>query len=360
MLAHKSVFYGALSSIVIIAIVVLTYHSAPSRSIVKKTSLAPLKWVYTQSFQHARRAFSAAIHQNHIYIMGGVNGYGEYVRTVEYSKINTDGSLGPWQSTTALNENRFYLDSAILGHFLYVVGGANGPLGDDNIPLASVERAKILTDGGLGTWIKQAYLSTPRRGLRVVNNNQTIYALGGYNGSFLKTIERAEVLPNGDIKHWHAESEPSKIDRYIHSAARHNNKIILLAGHVDKSNTMSYGDVETTTILPNKTLSPWTVEPSRLRQPRFIASATAFNHYLYIAGGHDGTQRLASVEFADISKKGSLGQWRSASSLNTARSAATLVHYRNFIYILGGNSQQGVSNTVEYAKQDKRGQLRSP
>ncbi|VAW84016.1 hypothetical protein MNBD_GAMMA16-213 [hydrothermal vent metagenome] len=358
--ADRSVFYGSISIFVIVILIILTYNTTLSLPVVHKTNQAPLGWAYAQSFQFERRAFSSAAHHNHIYIMGGVNNNGKYVRTVEYSKINSDGSLEPWQTTTPLSENRFYLDSVVIGRFIYVIGGANGPLGDDNIPLASVERAEILADGRLGPWIKQAYLTTPRRGLRVVHHNQTIYALGGYNGSFLRSVERANVLPSGEIISWDAELEHSLIDRYIHSAAIHNNKIFLLAGHVDKSDVMSYSDVETTTLQPNKAISPWSMEPSRLKQARFIASATAFNNYLYIAGGHDGTRRLNSVEFARISKQGRVSSWRNASTLNTARSATTLLHYRNFIYVLGGSSDHGVSNTVEYAMQDKWGNLRLP
>jgi len=356
----RPVFYGAISIFVVAILIIVTYSATVSLPVVHKTKPFPLGWAYAQSFQFERRAFSAAAHQNHLYIMGGVNNNGEYVRTVEYSKINSDGSLDPWQSTTPLNEDRFYLDSAVIGRFIYVIGGANGPLGDDNIPLASVERAEIFADGRLGPWVKQAYLTTPRRGLRVVRHNKTIYALGGYNGSFLRSVERANILPNGEIINWDAEPERSLIDRYIHSAAIHDDRIFLLAGHVDKSDAMSYSDVETTTIQPNKAISPWTIESSRLKQARFIASATAFNNYLYIAGGHDGTRRLNSVEVARISKHGRVTSWRNISNLNTARSATTLLHYRNFIYILGGGSDQGVSNTVEYAMQDKLGNLRSP
>ena len=352
--------YGALSTSILIAIVALVYFSSSTTPTVSSVSQSEQKWAYTNSFQFERRAFSAVAFNEHMYVIGGVNNQGEYVRPVEYAKIKPDGALGPWQITSALYDDRFYLDAVAINGFIYAIGGANGSLGDDNRPSASVSKAKILKEGSLGPWLKQAYLTTPRRGLRVVNTDTTIYALGGYNGSFLRTVERSTLLPNGDIESWQADQEESLVDRYIHSAAIHKNQIILLAGHVDKSDSMSYADVETATIKPNKTLTPWKIERSRLNQPRFIASATAFNNYIYIAGGHNGKNRINNVEFTSVSSRGTLGQWRNAAPLNTARSAAALVHYNKFIYMLGGSSNQGVTNTVEYAQQDKSGRLLLP
>ena len=101
--------------------------------------------------------------------------------TVEYAKINPDGSLSPWQATSALNEGRFYLAAVNVGDFIFVLGGGSGPPGDGNYPVATVERATIQPDGSLSNWVILDPMQTPRRGLKAIAYNHRIYAIGGYS-----------------------------------------------------------------------------------------------------------------------------------------------------------------------------------
>jgi len=314
-------------------------------------------WQNSGHFNQARRAFTATSNGNYIYIIGGVDANGHYLTSVEYAAIQPDGSLGSWEITKPLNEGRFYLSSVIVDGYIYAIGGATGPLGEDNIPSASVERAKIAANGSLGAWQKQAYLNSPRRGLQSVAYGKHIYALGGYNGVFMKTVERAEIDNNGNIQNWMDESESFLVDRYIHSAAIHQNRIYLIAGHVEKQNIMSYGDVESATILDDGRLSAWSIEKSKLNTPRFIATAISTKHYLYLAGGHDGRDRLTSVEYAPFLPDGSLGNWTETLPLKSGRSATSMVSNNNTLFILGGAGGDNVLNSVETSKFMPNGSL---
>ena len=147
------------------------------------------------------------------------------------------------------------------------------------------------------------------------------------------------------------------MDRYIHSAALYKKYLYVLGGHVQKALSLGYGDAELTVIQRDGNLSAWTVEPSRLMVPRFIASAFAKNNFLYILGGHNGAQRLNSVEFADIKRSGHIGNWQLTAPLNLARSAAAVVTANDYVYVLGGIGDQHVLNAVEMAKQMPNGHL---
>ncbi len=203
-------------------------------------------------------------------------------------------------------------------------------------------------------------MTTPRRGLRAVSHEDHLYAIGGYNGAFLKSVERAQVDNTGAITKWEAENESSVVDRYIHSAAILDDHIYLLAGHVQNSEKMSYGDVESTRILASGALSPWQIEPSTLKQPRFIASSAALNGFLYLIGGHNGEQRLSSVEYAPVLQSGSVGSWRYTANLNTPRSATTVVTNGRALYAIGGSGPNGLLNTVEVTQQRGDGRLGFP
>ncbi len=310
-------------------------------------------WQTTSPFQYARRAPAAAAYADYLYISGGVDAQGNYVDTVEYAPILANGQLGPWQSTTPLIEGRFY--HALIAHkgYLYAIGGGTGLLGKANYPITSVEKAKINPDGSLGTWQAEQPLRIPRRGLKVVRYQNSLYAIGGYSGVFLRSIERTQIDEQGQLAPWQAEEHLSIVDRYIHSSAIKNNIIYLLGGHMQSRDSSSYGDVETARIQADGHLPPWRIEPQSLIESRLVAEAFVLGNFLYIAGGHTGNQRLNSVEYAPINHNGHLSPWRSSSPLATPRSAAAVATFDQYVYLLGGAGGGQPLNSVDMARQHK-------
>ena len=314
-------------------------------------------WLEVMSFQYPRRALAATATNDYLYVVGGVDAQGRYVRPVEYAPILADGRLGPWQTTSPLRQGRFYLATANHRGYLYALGGGGGELGDDNVPLASVERAKINPDGSLQAWQQHSYLTTPRRGLKASVVNNRLYAIGGYNGQFLKSTEHLDISASAGTAQWQLDPEQSKVDRYIHAAATLGNRLFLLGGHVEKGGPMSYGDVESTAIRTDGQLEPWQIAETRLLNARFIASAFALGDYLYLLGGHDGTRRLATVEMAAVSSDGKVRAWSPLKSLNYKRSATAVALSGTTIYIAGGMDDQGVLRSVEMAQVNRHGKL---
>lgn len=311
-----------------------------------KTSHPP-SWREEAAFIDARRALAAAANKQFIYVLGGVSDESQYVASVEFSRIHADGRLAPWQSTRNLPEPRFYLGAAIVNQRLYAVGGATGPLGDDNLPSASVHSAAIEVDGTLGPWRQEAYLTTPRRGLQVVVWQNQIYAVGGYNGTFLRSVERARIDHEGRINRWQLAPQQAELERYMHAATASNNRIYVLTGHIEGRPGMGYASVESAPLNDAGELGAWRRESTAVDQPRFLASATATNNVLYLLGGHDGKTRLASMEAAAIGADGSPGPWRIVATLRAARSAAAVVTANETVYALGGSGPDGGLNTVE-------------
>ncbi len=321
-------------------------------------------WTEMNSMLIPRRALTAIKVNNYIYSIGGIDKFGQYVKQAEFAKILANGHLSTWQLTSSLNQGRFYLAAAAANGYIYAIGGGIGPPGSDNQATAIVEKAKILENGALGPWQIDKEMISARRGLKVVSNHNTLYALGGYNGIFLKSIEQTRVSDTGTLSEWELSSEESLVDRYIHSAAIHDNTIYLLGGHVSGKNKMSYGDVEKAKINPDGTLLPWQIEKTKLRMPRFIASAIALNDYIYLLAGHNGGNRLKQVEFSRKNKSGKLHRWEFTSPLIYERSAAavvtTTVKNAAYIYIIGGMGKSGPLNNVEMAMQFSNGQLGRP
>ena len=314
-------------------------------------------WRFVNSFHTPRRALAAATNGHYVYVIGGVDERNAYAKTVEFAKIEADGSLGRWRPTSALGTGRIYLAAAYLNGFIYVLGGGTGPLGSDNTPTALVERARVRNDGRLGPWRRQAYMTTPRRGLKVVVNRGRLYAIGGYNGTFLRSVEHADMDAAGNITGWTLEAEQSVLERYIHAAAVWRDHVYLLGGHVHNPVKMDYGDVESAVIRPNGDIAPWEIERSMLQVPRFVASAFAMGGYLYMVGGHNEIRRLRSVEFAKIRRNGHVDAWRYAAPLRLERSATALAVVGNTVYVLGGMGNDRVLNEVEMARRGDDGRL---
>ncbi len=314
-------------------------------------------WQELTPFTHPRRALAAAATKGYLYVLGGVDAQNRYVRPVEYARILSDGQLGPWKQTSALLEGRFYLAAASHDGYLYALGGGGGQLGDDNIPLASVERAKINADGSLQAWQHHSYFTTPRRGLTAAIINERLYAIGGYNGQFLKSTEFIALDANQQPPQWQLATQQAQVDRYIHASTTLGNRMYLLGGHVEKGGPMSYGDVEFSTVNTTGQLAPWRIAPTHLLTARFIASAFAFDDYLYIVGGHDGIRRLSSVEMAHVSPDGKITAWTQQPDLNHQRSATAIAISGRYTYIAGGMDDQGILRSVEMAQIGPHGKL---
>lgn len=309
---------------------------------------------------HERRALAAVSHNGFVYAIGGVNQNGAYVRETEYSRIDKNGNLSPWRLTSKLKQARFYLAAVALDGYIYALGGGTGPLGDNNQPIATVERAKIKANGSLAPWHTVSHMVTPRRGLKAVIYNRTLYAIGGYNGQFLKTVERTEIDTLGNPGQWVTEKNESIVDRYIHSATLSEQNIILLGGHMRNPDTVSYGDVEIAKIGHEQSLGAWRISNTSLLSPRFMAAAISVGHHIYIIGGHNGSKRLSSVEFAGINPFGELTPWQITSPLSKQRSAAAVVSYEDRILVLGGIGTDTVWNSVEMIRKLPDGTLVHP
>lgn len=343
--------------LVVIAVVVIAIWLSSGSSNQAKQSGWINGWKEVTPFQLSRRAPAAVTYNGYIYIVGGIDGNDRYVHQVEYVPILKDGTLGEWQRSSPIIEGRFYNAAVAYDGYIYALGGGSGVTGEQNHPIASVERAKINPDGSLASWQTISHMLTPRRGLKTVLLNNTLYAIGGYDGRFLKSIEQAMIQNDGSLSYWQMEQHESIIDRYIHSATASDNVIYLLGGHMRNPNQASYSDVESSRILANKQLAPWQIEKHGLLTSRLVAEAFSLGPFIYIAGGHTGSQRLTSVEVAHINDSGQLEPWRNTSPLPVTRSAYAATTYQNYVYLLGGGGDGQPLSSVHMASANLRGDL---
>ncbi len=316
----------------------------------------PKKWVQgwqsTSPLLEARSGAGAVQFGHHLYIAGGASIEKGFLNSAESATIRPDSHLESWHLVSPLTTPRGFLALVAANGYLYAIGGANGENGIHL--LNTVEHAKINEEGELGPWIPVSPMTTPRRGPAALVSQGYLYAIGGYNGIFLRNLERARLLPNGDLGKWETVNSLLTTDRYIHGAAINGQYLYVVGGHIQgvgggKEST------EWTRIGPDGQFEPWR-PASPLLFARFLAAVASSNQYLFVLGGYNG-QYMASVERAAIQTDGSLGPWFATTPLSHPKEGCAAVLVDGTIYLMGGSNAGVYLRDVEMARINQAGEL---
>ncbi len=310
------------------------------------------RWRRAESMIVPRQGAAAVQVNGFIYVMGGAVG-SEFHSSTEYAKIKEDGSLGPWQVGPPMHEERGYFDAVHHDGWIYVIGGGNGEGG--HVLLRSVERARVLPDGRLSPWQQEPEgMVMPRRCNKTVLIDGTIYALGGFSGDMLNSVEHTKILPDGSTSDWLEEQERLTVMRYI-SGVKYVDGVVYVVGSHDQSTGSAIKDVEWGKIKDEAGFGKWT-QTSPLQVPRFGLGLVGHAGRLYAFGGLTGPEFLDSVESAPILPGGGLGAWSlQKTRLSSPRAMMAVVTYKNWVYSLGGSG----TSAVEYATFNEAGELGS-
>jgi len=238
----------------------------------------------------------------------------------------------------------------------------------------------VIADG----WYSAPSLLVPRGGAAAVTHGNYIYVLGGksFNNKVLNSVERYDLIESI----WDTTYVPDfNYPRYNATAVVFEEKIYLMGGH-DGESTLRVVEVY------DPVQNEWT-EVHNLRRDREALAGAVFNDRIYVIGGQKDTQSLLDeIEWYDQpannwldaifdlpyprsaqyhgvigntfymfggyyygptrtaykASPGSSGyEWRQLADLEISRAygAATISH--GDIYIIGGETSSGKTNTVE-------------
>ena len=258
----------------------------------------PGTWGTTTSMPQAVEFEQAVVLNGYIYTMGGGLASGK-TSSVYYSKVNLDGTLGAWTATTSLPPPTGISSggAATYNGYIYMIGGFTPP---SNTVNATVYYAKANADGTVGTWNTTTALPGVREGTGVAVANGYLYVVGGYNGAVMEpTIYYAKLNPDGTIPPsgtgtWVSNANQPVIGPGEGTAATVlNGYLYVVGGHdVGGAKTAATGYAP---LNADGSVGVWSSGPSlgAVEGPNNVFSV---NGYIYVLGG-EGSVGLNTAQY---------------------------------------------------------------
>jgi len=275
--------------------------------------------------------------------LGGSNGTSNQ-STVYYSRVNADGTLGAWDTRSALPSGTA-LPNAISGLGAAVSGGRVYAVGyDGSEATASAYMAAWNTDGTLSAWTKLTALPASKQGHGFVIYRGRLYAAGGSNGtSAQSTTYSASIQAGGTLGAWRAETSLPGPRQYL-SLTAFGGYLYLIGGSDGSS---AYGTVYRSPVASDGSLGAWEALAS-MPEARFSASAVINEGWLYVLGGDSGSGVQNTIFRSSFTPLGALGAWQTTDPLPAARRSQAAAVYNGQLYVAGGQDSGGVTQSPVY------------
>ncbi len=301
---------------------------------------------WTTSSHHVPTSLSgaaSATYNGYAYLIGGSSSSGgTWLNTIYYAKLNTDGTTSAWATnTTTLPQGSYYPSATVSNGYVYVMGGYGGSF------QTSVYYAKINTDGSIGSWSTSS--NALPQGLYeagAVSQSGYIYVVGGLNSSSsaLDTTYYAKQNSDGSIGAWSTSSDhlPQGVDDAAIALA--NGRVYVLGGSGNSSflQTAYYAAFNS-----DGSIGGWSTSATTLPQTLDGPTASATDGYLYLAGGDNGSGTQADVYYAKLGSDGSIGAWTtSTNSLPQPLQYADATVYGGNLYVMTGQNSGLTQDTV--------------
>ncbi len=319
-------------------------------------------WQTNTTTLPANRSRAASVIANgFMYVLGGGNGVdggNTATNTAYYARINADGSVGSFSTTSTLNTAIKGAGVTVVNGYIYLIGGSTGTVGTTDS--AVVQYARINSDGTLGTWATTTSLTEARDSAGVASHNGYIYVMGGNNTTTTRnTGYYAKPNPDGTISSWSATTtmigvresfKPVVSNGYLYAVAGCTGNCGSATASVDYAKINSDGSlgswVNSLYSTPAQTADTWTV---------------GLNGYLYSVAGWSGggTTMLRSVYYAkaNMDGTGETTSWSTsaydlptyhATAARNGRENMNVITYNGFIYAVGGDDGVSAYNNIYF------------
>ena len=330
--------YRSSAKIVIIIILGLLLSSTPLLPVNAQTPGVGT-WNTTTAMPAALYASSSVTYKGYVYEIGGSNGL-NFESAVYSAPLNSNGTVGAWNTTTALPVALENTASVVYNGYVYLMGGY-GMSGFSS----TVYYAPLNSNGTVGTWNTTTALPDAMDNSTSLVYSGYIYELGGEDVSGgLQVVYSAPLNSNGTVGTWNTTTAlPAVMDSA--SSAVYNGYVYELGGS-GFSNAVYDARLNS-----NGTVGTWntaTVLPDSLS----YTTSVAYNGYIYELGGQKNNFTIVSTVYsAPLSSNGTVGTWSATTAMPNGLRFATSVTYNGYVYELGGQlNNSSIASTVYSAE----------
>lgn len=301
----------------------------------------------SNTFATTRSEHGTFAYNGYLYTIGGISGAVQALSDVQYAKINANGALGTWQATTSLPDTRMSFGLAEYNGYVYVLGGIN----DSSIDQQTTLYAKINTDGTIGTWQTGASFSGARSSLGAAAYAGYLYILGGDG---LSDVQYAKINSDGSVGAWQATSSFANLLGNFGTSA-YNGYLYTVGGSQYVNDPRggyrqtSLSTVQYAKINSDGTIGSWQTTTS-LGTARDSLNTVVYDGYMYALGGEDPSTltEYNLVQYAAINANGIVGAWQTTNSFTTARHNASAAVYGGYVYLQGGINGSTTEGDTQY------------
>lgn len=270
-------------------------------------------------------------------------------------EINLDqtSNITGWENVGNLPITLANSQAIVTKNRVYLLGGRNSS------HLSNTYFAPINEDGTLGSWTQGANLPVVISDSNLVVTKNRAYLLGGYNGNIdaISTVLTAPINQDGTLGTWVIGTNlPVGIGGSQVIMTR--NRVYLLGGHFGRSFT---DIVLTAPINEDGTLGTW-VSGTSLRENLAISQAVVTKNKVYLLGGNSSIGFSNSIHKATINADGTISNWTLHSivvglNIPTKLAASQVLVTKNRVYLLGGQTDTGRTANIYSATIDSEGVL---
>lgn len=307
-------------------------------------SIAQVSFQQTTPLPEIQGFHGSAVIGSYLYVVGGGRGSGDKgAEGVLVARIRSDGTLATWQETSPLPDSRFYIANSTLSYNgrLYVLGGSDSAeSGNKPKPLAYSTQQQ---GGGLSAW--ELLPSHPQIGITApaaVISQGIMYAMGGLiDGKISNRVLYAPVAADGTLASWR-EASPLPEPRWFHNVSATAGNLYVWGGLVKNDNKSGNEAVFAAHILSDGSLSKWQRLQTHL--PTSVYSAvgvTAGPYIISISPRGQGGLYSNNVLWAEVvNQLPTNWKWSPTTLRSQVYHSAAVDYSRGTIYVIGGKKKR--------------------
>ena len=273
-------------------------------------------WFAGSSMPTPRQEVAVAIHDEMIYVFGGLNSDGATLATAE----RYDPAADSWEALPPLPVPLNHAAAASAGGKIYVVGGSR------TFPL-DPEGFLFEYEPEIGFWRSRSQSPFVRAAAVAVTVEEKLYVIGGIGQEPASVLEYSPSLDK-----WLVKNTNMPTLREHHAAAVSNGMIYVFSGRWEGENVQSVEAYDP--------LNDLWQSKAPIPTKRSGLAACAVNDTIYVLGGE-----LPGVFATNERYLVTLDLWERSEPMPTARHGLAVAHVDRKIYAIGGGLVAGLLAT---------------